>query len=90
MTLSNRGKRLCDQSGVSRRQALKLGAQGIGLGILGGVSPLPPMFSAASTALAATPGKILVVFEWFGGYDGLSTFVPVSYTHLTLPTSDLV
>ena len=22
------------------------------------------------------PGKILVVFEWFGGYDGLSTFVP--------------
>ena len=76
MTLSNRGKRLCDQSGVSRRQALKLGAQGIGLGILGGVSPLPPMFSAASTALAATPGKILVVFEWFGGYDGLSTFVP--------------
>ena len=76
MTMSSRGKKLCDQSGVSRRQALKIGAQGIGLGILGGVSPLPPMFEATSTALAATEGKILVVFEWFGGYDGLSTFVP--------------
>ncbi|MDP6580450.1 MAG: DUF1501 domain-containing protein [Vicinamibacterales bacterium] len=74
--MTNRSKKLCEQSGVSRRQALKIGAQGIGLGILGGVSPLPPMFGAASTALAATPGKILVVFEWFGGYDGLSTFVP--------------
>ncbi len=63
MTLSNRGKRLIDESGVSRRQALKIGAQGIGLGILSGVSPLPPMFTAASTALAATPGKILVVFD---------------------------
>ena len=76
MTMSHRGKKLCDQSGVSRRQALKIGAQGIGLGILSGVTPLPPMFSATSTALAATQGKILVVFEWFGGYDGLSTFVP--------------
>ena len=46
MTMSSRGKKLCDQSGVSRRQALKIGAQGIGLGILGGVSPLPPMFEA--------------------------------------------
>ena len=77
MTLTNRGKKLCDASGVSRRQALKIGARGIGLGLLGsGLGPLPPLFGATSEALAATEGKILVVFEWFGGYDGLSTFVP--------------
>ncbi len=76
MAMSRRGQRLCDQAGVSRRQAIKIGAQGIGLGILGGISPLPPMFGVTTEALAATPGKILVVFEWFGGYDGLSTFVP--------------
>jgi uncharacterized protein (DUF1501 family) len=75
--MTNRSNKLCDESGVSRRQALKIGAQGIALGLLGsGISPLPPMFGATSKALAATPGKILVVFEWFGGYDGLSTFVP--------------
>ena len=74
--MTNRSKKLCDLSGVSRRQALKIGAQGIGLGLLGGIGPLPPLFGATSEALAATPGKILVVFEWFGGYDGLSTFVP--------------
>ena len=97
MTMSSRGKKLCDQSGVSRRQALKIGAQGIGLGILGGVSPLPPMFEATSTALAATEGKILVVFEWFGGYDGLSTFVPYGddalYRHrpnIGIPESNVI
>ncbi len=63
-------------SGVSRRRALEIGARGIGLGLLGGLGPLPPLFAATSRALAATEGKILVVFEWFGGYDGLSTFVP--------------
>ena len=74
--MTRRSQKLFDMSGVSRRQALKIGARGIGLGLLGGVCPLPPLFGAASEALAATPGKILVVFEWFGGYDGLSTFVP--------------
>ena len=74
--MTNRIKKLCELSGVSRRQALKIGARGIGLGLLGGVGPLPPLFGATSKALAATAGKILVVFEWFGGYDGLSTFVP--------------
>lgn len=74
--MTDRSKKLCDMSGVSRRQALKIGARGIGLGLAGGLSPLPPLFGATSNALAATEGKILVVFEWFGGYDGLSTFVP--------------
>ncbi len=74
--MTSRSRKLCEMCGVSRRQALKIGARGIGLGMLGGFSPLPPLFGAASEALAATEGKILVVFEWFGGYDGLSTFVP--------------
>ncbi len=74
--MTNRSRKLGNMSGVSRRQALEIGARGIGLGLLGGLAPLPPLFAAASRALAATEGKILVVFEWFGGYDGLSTFVP--------------
>ena len=75
--MTTRTNKLCDDSGVSRRQALKIGARGIALGLVGrGISALPPLFGAASEAVAATPGKILVVFEWFGGYDGLSTFVP--------------
>ena len=75
--MTTRSNKLCDESGVSRRQALKIGARGIALGLVGrGISALPPLFGAASEAVAATPGKILVVFEWFGGYDGLSTFVP--------------
>ena len=74
--MTDRSKKLCDMCGVSRRQALKIGARGIGLGLLGGLAPLPPLLGATSKALAATEGKILVVFEWFGGYDGLSTFVP--------------
>ena len=75
--MTKRSDKLCDDSGVSRRQALKIGGRGLALGLMGGgVSALPPLFGAASEAVAATPGKILVVFEWFGGYDGLSTFVP--------------
>ena len=69
--MTNRSNKLCDESGVSRRQALKIGARGIALGLLGGgISPLPPLFGKTSEAVAATAGKILVVFEWFGGYDG--------------------
>ena len=75
--MTRRSNKLCDDSGVSRRQALKIGGRGLALGLMGGgVSVLPPLFGAAAEAVAATPGKILVVFEWFGGYDGLSTFVP--------------
>ena len=75
--MTNRSNKLYDESGVSRRQALKIGARGIALGLLGGgIGPVPPLFGAAAEAVAATAGKILVVFEWFGGYDGLSTFVP--------------
>jgi uncharacterized protein (DUF1501 family) len=64
-------------SGVSRRDMLRLGAGGLGLGLFGGLGAVPPVLAQASRAVAANPsGKILVVFEWFGGNDGLNTIVP--------------
>ena len=66
-------------TGVSRRDMLRLGAGGVGLGLFGGVGQVPPVFSQASQGVAANRGgKILVVFEWFGGNDGLNTIVPYS------------
>jgi uncharacterized protein (DUF1501 family) len=44
---------------------------------LGGIGPVPPVLAQASRHAAAnSTGKILVVFEWFGGNDGLNTIVP--------------
>ncbi len=64
-------------SGVSRRDMLRLGAGGLGLGLFGGIGAVPPVLAQASRSVAASPtGKILVVFEWFGGNDGLNTVVP--------------
>ena len=64
-------------SGLSRRDLLRLGAGGIGLGLAGGLGPVPTVLAQASSSVAAKPnGKILVVFEWFGGNDGLNTIVP--------------
>jgi uncharacterized protein (DUF1501 family) len=71
-------------TGVSRRDLLRLGAGGVGLGLLGGLGlgglglgPVPPVLAQASRTVAANPSnKILVVFEWFGGNDGLNTVVP--------------
>jgi uncharacterized protein (DUF1501 family) len=64
-------------SGVSRREVLQLGAGGLGFGLLGGLGAVPPVLAQASRSVAANPnGKILVVFEWFGGNDGLNTIVP--------------
>src|SRR5947207_1301765 len=63
--------------GVSRRDMMRIGAGGIGFGLFGGIGPVPRLLGQASRAAAATPsGKILVVFEWFGGNDGLNTIVP--------------
>ncbi len=67
---------LCSDAGVSRRQALKAGAAGVGFTLGSGLAPLPPIFAGMADAVAATPGKILVVFEWFGGFDGLNTVIP--------------
>ena len=66
-----------DDSGVSRRDLLQLGAGGIGLGLFGGIGAVPPVLAQAARSVAARDtGKILVVFEWFGGNDGLNTIVP--------------
>jgi uncharacterized protein (DUF1501 family) len=73
MTTKNR----LTESGVSRRDLLRLGAGGIGFSLVGGIGPVPTVFAQASHSVAADPtGKILVVFEWFGGNDGLNTIVP--------------
>jgi uncharacterized protein (DUF1501 family) len=56
---------------------LRLGAGGLGLGLFGGLGAVPPVLAQASRQVASnTSGKILVVFEWFGGNDGLNTIVP--------------
>jgi uncharacterized protein (DUF1501 family) len=66
-----------DDRGVSRRDLLRLGAGGIGLGLFGGIGPVPPVLAQAARSVAARESdKILVVFEWFGGNDGLNTIVP--------------
>jgi uncharacterized protein (DUF1501 family) len=65
------------ESGISRRDMIRLGAGGLGFGLFGGIGPVPYVFSRASEVAAASDsGKILVVFEWFGGNDGLNTIVP--------------
>jgi len=70
-------KQLLGGSGVTRRDMIRLGAGGLGFGLIGGLGPVPRVFSEASLQAAAhDSGKILVVFEWFGGNDGLNTIVP--------------
>ena len=69
-------RRLCD-CGVSRRDMIRIGAGGIGFSLFGGLGPVPFVFNKASQVVsAAEANKILVVFEWFGGNDGLNTIVP--------------
>jgi uncharacterized protein (DUF1501 family) len=64
-------------SGVSRRDLMRLGAGGLGFSLLGGIGPVPAVLAQASQVAAVRqPGRILVVFEWFGGNDGLNTIVP--------------
>jgi uncharacterized protein (DUF1501 family) len=71
------GKSSWRDSGVSRRDVMRLGAGGLGFGLFGGIGPVPQVLSQASRAAAtSTSGRILVVFEWFGGNDGLNTIVP--------------
>ncbi len=68
---------LLSQSGVSRRDMIRIGAGGLGFGLFGGLGPVPAVLAQASQAVASRQsGKILVVFEWFGGNDGLNTVVP--------------
>jgi uncharacterized protein (DUF1501 family) len=65
---------------------MRIGAGGLGFGLFGGIGPVPFVLSQASRDAARnTSGRILVVFEWFGGNDGLNTIVPygdpVYYKH---------
>ena len=56
---------------------IRLGAGGLGFGLFGGLGPVPAVLGQASRAAAGnSSGRILVVFEWFGGNDGLNTIVP--------------
>ena len=78
-------KRRLSDCGVSRRDMMRIGAGGIGFGLFGGLGPVPYVLGRASLASAAAlSGKILVVFEWFGGNDGLNTIVP--YRRPDVPT----
>jgi uncharacterized protein (DUF1501 family) len=68
--------------GISRRDMIRIGAGGVGFGLFGGIGPVPYIFGKASeVSAAANTGKILVVFEWFGGNDGLNTIVPYGDAH---------
>jgi uncharacterized protein (DUF1501 family) len=70
-------KDLVSGSGVTRRDMMRLGAGGLGFGLFGGLGPVPRVFGEASLQAATREsGRILVVFEWFGGNDGLNTIVP--------------
>jgi uncharacterized protein (DUF1501 family) len=68
--------RLLHDCGISRRDLIRIGAGGFGFGLFGGVGPVPYVFSKANEIAASNSGRILVVFEWFGGNDGLNTIVP--------------
>ena len=64
--------------GLSRRDLMRLAAGGIGFSLAGGIGPVPSVFAQANAAAAPASDsrRILVVFEWFGGNDGLNTIVP--------------
>ena len=72
------GKRDISKQGISRRDLLRAGLYGMGVGAVGAF-PVPPLFArtaASVAAQAANDNKILVVFELSGGNDGLNTLVP--------------
>jgi uncharacterized protein (DUF1501 family) len=70
-------KKTLTDCGLSRRDLMRLGAGGIGFSLMGGIGPVPAVFAQANAAAASNQSRrILVVFEWFGGNDGLNTIVP--------------
>ena len=84
---------------LNRRDLLRTGMAGLGIGALGTTFRAPSLFGRAGEAVAAQGadnGKILVVLELSGGNDGLNTVVPYGddayYRHrpnIGLPQSEL-
>src|SRR5262245_56226620 len=64
---------------MKRRDLIKAGLYGIGIGAAG-ITRVPPLFAqaarAASAGQSSNDGRILVVLELSGGNDGLNTLVP--------------
>ena len=64
---------------LNRRDLLRTGMVGLGIGAMGTTFRAPSLFGRAAEAVAAQAadnGKILVVLELSGGNDGLNTVVP--------------
>ena len=60
-------KHLLSDSGVTRRDMIRIGAGGLGFRLFGVFGPVPRVFSEASLQAAARDSaRILVVFEWYG------------------------
>jgi uncharacterized protein (DUF1501 family) len=67
-------KRRANLSGPGRRDVLRAGVYGLGLGVVGwGASPLS---GVAAQGGGGDPGRILVVVELSGANDGLNTVIP--------------
>jgi uncharacterized protein (DUF1501 family) len=67
-------RRAAKSSGPGRREVLRAGVYGLGLGAIGwGATPLA---AAAAQGGASDTGRILVVVELSGANDGLNTVVP--------------
>ena len=60
--------------GLARRDVLRAGVYGLGLGVVGWGAP--PLLGGATPAAAADGERILVVVELSGANDGLNTVVP--------------
>jgi uncharacterized protein (DUF1501 family) len=84
---------------LNRRDLLRTGMAGLGIGAMGTTFRAPSLFGRAAEAMAAQAadnGKILVVLELSGGNDGLNTVVPYGddayYQHrpnIGIPQSEL-
>jgi uncharacterized protein (DUF1501 family) len=93
------GKHDLFKNSLTRRDLLRTGMAGLGIGAMGTTFRAPSLFARAAesvVAQAADNGKILVILELSGGNDGLNTVVPYGddayYRHrpnIGLPAGDL-
>src|SRR5262245_14830696 len=72
-----RSKHPLSDSGVTRRDVIRIGAGGLVLGLLGAFGPVRRVFNQAGLQVAAQDsGQLLGVLVGFGDNDGLNTIVP--------------